>query len=92
MKRTAGTLLAEALELSENERVDLAAALLASLEPDEEEVEAAWRQEVAKRVPGLNAGEVETGPWSLLPNGDPRHFGGRLGNALPVSRRQASAP
>lgn len=62
MGRNAQLVLKEALGLPEPDR---AGALLASLEPAEEaDVEAAWRQEVAARVAALDAGEVETIPWS----------------------------
>lgn len=64
MDRDSEALLKEALRLSESDRADLAGALLASLQAEEDaDVEAAWRQEVAARVAGLEAGEVETIPW-----------------------------
>ncbi|HVF59488.1 MAG TPA: addiction module protein [Thermoanaerobaculia bacterium] len=64
MARLAEAVLKEALALPEEDRADIAGALLESIEPDSEaEVEAAWRQEVAARVAALDAGEVETIPW-----------------------------
>lgn len=64
MARLAETVLKEALALPEEDRADIAGALLESIEPaSEAEVEAAWRQEVATRVAALDAGEVETIPW-----------------------------
>ena len=64
MTRHADTVLREALSLPEQERAEIAGALLESLEPEPEtDVEAAWRQEVAARVAALAAGEVEMTPW-----------------------------
>jgi len=65
MKR-AEALLQEALHLPDNERAEIAGALLESLEPEPEaDVETAWRQEVAARVAALEAGEV-TIPWEEI--------------------------
>lgn len=68
MTQSALTVLHEALRLSEEERAEIAGALWESLEPapeaSEAEIEAAWRQEVAVRLAALDAGKVETIPWS----------------------------
>lgn len=65
MERNAETVLKKALTLPEADRAEVAGALLNSLEPVEEaDIESAWRQEVAARVAALDAGEVETIPWS----------------------------
>lgn len=67
MDSDAEALLKEVLLLSEADRVDLAEALLASIETEEAaDVEATWRQEVAIRVAAVDAGEVETGPWEKV--------------------------
>ena len=67
MERSAETVLKEALTLPEADRAEVAGALLNSLEPVEEaDIESAWRQEVAARVAALDAGEVETIPWSEI--------------------------
>lgn len=67
MRRHAETVLREALTLPEQERVEIAGALLESLGPEPEaDVEAAWRQEVAARVAALDAGEVTTTPWGEI--------------------------
>jgi putative addiction module component (TIGR02574 family) len=59
--------LQEALTLPENDRAEVAGALLESLEPSPEaDVEVAWRQEVAARMAALEAGEVETVPWEEI--------------------------
>lgn len=64
MTRDAEAVLEQALALSEADRADLAGILLQSIEPAAEtEVEQAWRQEVARRVAALEAGEVTTVPW-----------------------------
>lgn len=70
MRPHAETVLQKALTLAEQERAEIAGALLESLEPEPEaEVEAAWRQEVAARVAALEAGEVETTPWGEIRDG-----------------------
>jgi putative addiction module component (TIGR02574 family) len=67
MKSKGEALLQEALGLSERERAEIAGALLESLEPPlDPEVDQAWREEVARRVAQLEAGEVETIPWEQV--------------------------
>lgn len=57
----------EALTLPDNERAEIAGALLESLEPEPEaDVETAWRQEVAARMAALEAGDVTTTPWEEI--------------------------
>jgi putative addiction module component (TIGR02574 family) len=54
----------KALALSEEERAELAASLLQSLDQDvDEDAEGAWRKEIDRRVEKLNAGEAQTIPW-----------------------------
>ena len=66
MKR-AETLLQEVLSLPDAERAEIAGALLESLEPaPEEDVETAWRQEVAARVAASETGDVTTTPWEEI--------------------------
>lgn len=70
MRRHAKTVLQEALTLPEQERAEIAGALLESLEPEpESDVATAWRQEVAARIADLEAGEVETTPWEEIRDG-----------------------
>jgi putative addiction module component (TIGR02574 family) len=65
--RRAETLLHEALTLPDDERAEIAGALLESLEPaPESDVDTAWRQEVAARVAAAEAGEVTTTPWEEI--------------------------
>ena len=60
-------LLQEALTLPDEERAEIAGALLESLEPQpDEDVETAWRQEVAARVAALEAGDVPMTPWEEI--------------------------
>jgi putative addiction module component (TIGR02574 family) len=64
MARDLTELFQEASELPETERAELAGRLLESLhgEPDED-VEAAWAQEIERRVREIDNGEVKTIPW-----------------------------
>ena len=66
MTHEATDLLKKALELSEEERAELAGSLLQSLDdtPDDPEaVEAAWNKEIAGRIEDLDSGKVK--PVSL---------------------------
>ena len=64
MSRNVAELFREATELPETERAELAGLLLDSLEgkPDEG-VEAAWAEEIERRVRQIESGEVKTIPW-----------------------------
>jgi putative addiction module component (TIGR02574 family) len=60
-----GKLLQEALKLSPEARAALAASLLESLDAEvDEDVEAAWANEIAKRIRDLDSGAVTPVPWS----------------------------
>lgn len=60
-----GSVAAAALSLTPAERADLATELLDSLgAPPDEELEAAWRDEIARRVVEADHGEVRSIPWS----------------------------
>jgi putative addiction module component (TIGR02574 family) len=66
MTQDASELLKRALELSPEERAELAGSLLESLdavEDDPKTVEAAWNEEIARRIEDLDFGKVE--PVSL---------------------------
>ena len=59
-----GRLLEEALKLSPEARAALAASLLESLEEEvDEDAEAAWAEEIAKRIHELDSGIVTPIPW-----------------------------
>ena len=58
-------LLAEALQLSDEERAALAGELIQSLEHEvDAEVEAAWSAEIRARLDRVDAGAATTVPWS----------------------------
>jgi putative addiction module component (TIGR02574 family) len=59
-------LLKRALALPVAERAALANTLLDSLETTSESVEAAWDEEVARRIEDLTAGKALTVPWEEL--------------------------
>jgi putative addiction module component (TIGR02574 family) len=64
MPRDVAELLQEASQLPEADRAELAGRILETLHgaPDEG-VEAAWAEEVERRVRQIESGEVETIPW-----------------------------
>jgi putative addiction module component (TIGR02574 family) len=59
-------LLKRALALPVDERTALANTLLDSLEETDESVQAAWDEEVARRMQDLEAGKAVTVPWEEL--------------------------
>jgi putative addiction module component (TIGR02574 family) len=66
MSPSAQRLLEEALALPEDARTDLLEALIESLdEPAErpDEVEAAWADEIARRLRAVETGSVRPIPW-----------------------------
>ena len=64
MTQEAHELLQKALALPENERAELAGNLIASLDATvDQDVDAAWQQEVARRRHDVQSGKVETIPW-----------------------------
>lgn len=65
MTRDATALLNDALRLPENDRAELAARLLESLdEADSDEgIDEAWAQEIERRCAALDSGEAITSDW-----------------------------
>jgi putative addiction module component (TIGR02574 family) len=64
MTKQALELLQQALALSDEERASLAYSLLDSLDtPADENVEAAWNEEIARRIADLDSGKSKTVPW-----------------------------
>jgi len=64
MSTRADTILGTALALPADERAWLAAELIASLEEGEDiGVEAAWAEEIEKRIAEVDSGEAETASW-----------------------------
>jgi putative addiction module component (TIGR02574 family) len=59
-------LLKRALALPVEERTALANTLLDSLEDADESVQAAWDEEVERRMQDLQAGKTVTVPWEEL--------------------------
>ena len=67
MTKAARAVLAEALRLEENERAELAAEVLASLDgPSNPDAELAWETEIRRRIEALDAGTVDLEPWDVL--------------------------
>jgi putative addiction module component (TIGR02574 family) len=65
MTSMATKVLEDALRLSEQDRADVAALLIDSLDPEEEQdVESAWRAEVQRRLHELEQGTAKLIPWS----------------------------
>ena len=65
MNADAARLLEEALRLPEEERADLAARLIESLDPQvDPDAGPAWEDEVGRRVRELDDGSVRPVPWS----------------------------
>jgi putative addiction module component (TIGR02574 family) len=58
-------ILKRALTLPDRERAELAGNLLDSLDNTiDEDVDAAWQQEIARRLAQIRAGKRKTIPWS----------------------------
>ncbi len=64
MTQPAFELLQKALTLSEEERAELAASLIDSLDTTvDAEAESAWNREIARRIENLDSGKAKTVPW-----------------------------
>ena len=66
MTHDATELLKRALALTVEERAELAGSLLESLDgahDDPEAVEAAWHEEIARRIADLDSRKARTIPW-----------------------------
>jgi putative addiction module component (TIGR02574 family) len=60
-------LLQKALALSDEERASLAGSLLESLDTaTDENVEAAWAEEIDRRIEDLDSGKATTASWEEL--------------------------
>ena len=65
MVATPKQLYDRAMSLNDQERAELVGMLLESLEiGDDDGVEAAWLQEIERRVAELDSGAVESVPWT----------------------------
>ena len=63
MTTNAQKILDDALLLSASERAEVAAALLASLDEAEADVEAAWAAEISRRVAEARANPADDEDW-----------------------------
>jgi putative addiction module component (TIGR02574 family) len=67
MTQQALDLLRKALSLSEQERADLACSLMDSLDSMvDADAEAAWAEEIERRVADLESGKAKTVPWEKV--------------------------
>ncbi len=67
MTQQVSELLQKALSLSEEERAELAGSLIESLDATvDEAAEAAWNQEIARRIEDLDSGKAKTVPWEAV--------------------------
>lgn len=67
MERNLKDVFHEAAQLPERDRATLAGLLIETLDPiPEPEVEAAWSEEIKKRVAEIDAGTVELIPWEQV--------------------------
>ena len=67
MTKAAKAVLADALRLREEERAELAAEVLASLDgPSDPDAEAAWDTEIRRRIDAIDAGAMEFEPWDSV--------------------------
>ena len=65
MAKTANDLLADALRLEPDDRAELAAEILASLDgPADPDAEAAWDAEIERRIAAIEAGAIRLEPWT----------------------------
>lgn len=64
MTKPTRAVLAEALRLGEDERAELAAEILASLDgPADDDSEQAWADEIKRRIASIEAGTAKLEPW-----------------------------
>jgi putative addiction module component (TIGR02574 family) len=64
MTQEAHELLQKALALPDKERAELAGNLISSLDATvDQDVDAAWQEEVVRRLHDVQSGNVDTVPW-----------------------------
>jgi putative addiction module component (TIGR02574 family) len=64
MMQEAQELLKKALALPDKERADMAGSLIDSLDDTvDENADAAWQEEIARRLEEVRAGRVKTASW-----------------------------
>jgi putative addiction module component (TIGR02574 family) len=70
-------LFKQASDLPDRDRATLAGILLESLETEvDPDVEAAWKEEIERRLADLDAGRVQSIPWEEVKARLIRRFGG----------------
>jgi len=76
--RNTETLLAEVLDLPEQERAEVAARILESLEQSQDDdVDEAWARELERRAAAVDSGQVVTSDWNVLRRRIEREIFGR---------------
>jgi putative addiction module component (TIGR02574 family) len=76
--RNTETLLAEVLDLPEQERAEVAARILESLEESQgDDVDEAWARELERRAAAVDSGQVVTSDWNVLRRRIEREIFGR---------------
>jgi putative addiction module component (TIGR02574 family) len=67
MTKGAKAVLADALRLDSASRAELAAEILASLDgPADPDAEAAWNQEIDRRIEAIETGTISLEPWEQV--------------------------
>ena len=67
MTKPAEVVLADALRLGEDERAELAAEILASLDgPADPDAELAWADEIRRRIASIESGAATLEPWDVV--------------------------
>ena len=64
MSTDADKLLADALQLADNDRAEMASRLIDSLDPSrDDDAQSAWSAEIARRIAALDSGATTAVPW-----------------------------
>jgi putative addiction module component (TIGR02574 family) len=67
MRKPLDELLAQALRLDPKDRAELASELLGSLDgPEDLDAQAAWEDDIQRRVAALEAGTLRLEPWEAV--------------------------
>lgn len=67
MTQEAHELLQKALALPDKERAELAGNLISSLDATvDQDVDAAWQEEIVRRLHDVQSGKVDTVPWEVV--------------------------
>jgi putative addiction module component (TIGR02574 family) len=78
MTKGAQVVLADALRLDSSARAQLAAEILASLDgPADPDAEAAWNDEIDRRIEAIEAGTIRLEPWEQVKRRSEKELLGR---------------